>query len=540
MSCDRANPLPKILLVGEVLRYRSFNGANKALPVLASSLYQAGFTQVVQMDLERSDLTIQNVLQEAIDADLIIFAGCMTPQWAEIDRDTKAVFDQLQKIGRSQVPILVGGYATKGVADIATITPWIAAYCDGEGETMIIEVARAVAKGTFWQEMQQIQGLAFVDEAGEFRHSIASRVGSFDHIDQNFGLVHVPEVHDMDIFRQHDRVLKTAQLFTQRGCPWQCGFCNKSTESSNVFRINEASFRQQLQQLRQRGYQAVYLDVDTFTVHEQAARREAQILKQEGFVWGSNTRIDQIDFEQMVYLVEHNCVYLFFGVEHLMVEVSLAIGKFNGSLKSQLKQALDYPKKVEQVFREMGRAGLPSSYFVILGLPKAKISDNLATIVGYEPTTFEDDMSAIRFGLERCDPDFLNFNTLRFMPGSAAADLPSSAYTCVRPSGSQPITAGYFLPRAAKHYRYHTPQNHGVYRLCESVDKNQPTSIAMNATRLYETIHDTMQMINAKVNAGGKATTLFIDRDLLAQGLVNRDQKGRYTIAPLTAFAQLS
>jgi anaerobic magnesium-protoporphyrin IX monomethyl ester cyclase len=72
------------------------------------------------------------------------------------------------------------------------------------------------------------------------------------------------------------------------------------------------------------------------------------------------------------------------------------------------------------------------------------------------------------------------------------------------------------------------------------VDKNQPTSIAMNATRLYETIHDTIQMINTKVNAGGKATTLFIDRDLLSQGLVSRDQKGRYTIAPLNAFAQLS
>jgi anaerobic magnesium-protoporphyrin IX monomethyl ester cyclase len=291
--------------------------------------------------------------------------------------------------------------------------------------------------------------------------------------------------------------------------------------------------------LRQRGYQAIYLDVDTFTVHEKAARREAEILKQEGFAWGSNTRIDHIDFDQMVFMVEHNCVYLFFGVEHTLLEVSLAIGKFNGSLNSQLKQALDYPKKVSRVFQDMKRAGLPSSYFVILGLPKAKLSDNLTAIVGYEPTTFEDDLATIRFGIEQCDPDYLNLNTLRFMPGSVAADVSNHpAYACVRPSGGEPITAGYFLPRAAKQFGYRVLENHGVYRLCESVDKNQPTTTATNATRIYETIHDTLKIINAKINAGGKATTLFVDRELLAKELVKRDEKGRYTIAPLQSFEE--
>jgi anaerobic magnesium-protoporphyrin IX monomethyl ester cyclase len=531
---------PKIVLVGEVLRHRSFNGANKALPVLASSLHHAGFTHVVQLDLERSDLTIQDVLREAVDADLIVFAGCMTPQWQDIDRDTKLIFDYLQEIDREHVPILVGGYATKGIADIANVTPWITAYCDGEGESMILEIAESVAKGTFDQDKPQILGLVFVDEENVLQQSIATRISQFDHIDQNFGLVHIPDVHDMDIFQRNHQRLKTAQLYTQKGCPWRCSFCNKSTESSDVFRVSEASFRRQLQQLRQRGYQAVYLDVDTFTVHEKASRREAEMLKQEGFIWGSNTRIDQIDYDQMRCLVEHNCVYLFFGVEHTMIEVGLAIGKFNGSLKSQLKQAIEYPKKVQQVFQDMQRANLPSSYFVILGLPKAKLSDNLTAIVGYEPTTFDDDMATIRFGLDQCDPDFLNFNTLRFMPGSAAADVPSHpAYSCVRPSGASPITAGYFLPRVAKHFGYQASDNHGVYRLCESVDRYQPTSTAMSAVRIYETIQDTMKMINKKVNAGGKATRLFMDRELLTKQLVKRDEKGRYTIAPLKSFEKL-
>lgn len=542
----------KIILIGEVLKHRSFNGANKALPVLASSLYNAGFTKVVQLDLERPDLSIQDVLREVTDADMVILAGCMTPQWQEIDEHTKQVFDYLLSLGRNDVPILVGGYATKGVEDIAQIMPWITAFCDGEGEESIVELAYSVTRGTFYQDMPHLPGLCFVDRDGHFRHStpgdrttaqfhrsIAPRVNNFDDIDQNFGFVHVPQIHDMDIFKSQDgKQLKTAQLFTQRGCPWECGFCNKSTESNNVVRLSEESFRRQLRQLKQHGYEAVYLDVDSFSVHEKPARREAEILKEEGFVWGSNTRIDKINYNQMRYLVDYNCVYMFFGVEHTLPEVLLAIHKFNGSFQSKIKQAEDYQTKVKNVFTEMNKAGLPSSYFIILGLPKVKLNDSKTAIVSYEATTFEDDMSAIKFGMEECDPDFLNLNILRFMPGSTAADIPfHPAYSCVRPSGEKPITAGYFLPRAAEYYGYQVSQNHGVYRLCESMSSNQPTTVAMNSQRIYETVRSTLKLINAKIDAGGKRTTLFINRDLLAVGLVERDELGKYAIAPLEDFA---
>ncbi|OCQ92715.1 cobalamin ABC transporter substrate-binding protein [Nostoc sp. MBR 210] len=531
----------KIVLIGEFLKHRSFNGANKALPVLASSLFNAGFRQVLQLDLERLDLSIDDVLSEIRDADLIIFSGCLTTQWPEIDNHSSKIFAELQKYGRKNVPILVGGYATKSIEDIARITPWITAFCDGEGEESIIEIAYAVARGTFYQEMPKLPGLCFITQEGRFHRTIATRVNNFDDIDQNFGLVHVPQVHDRSIFKaSNGRQLKTAQLFTQRGCPWGCGFCNKSSESNNVIRLSETSFKRQLQQLKQRGYEAVYLDVDTFTVHDYAARREAEILQEEGFVWGSNTRIDKINYEQMRYLVEHNCVYMFFGVEHTLPEVSLANHKFNGSVASQIKQAFDYPAKIVRVFQEMNQAGLPSSYFLILGLPKSKLNAHKTEIIGYEPTTFEDDIEAIRFGIEKCNPDFLNFNVLRFMPGSMAADtVGDCSYACVRPSGTKPITAGYFLPRAVNYYGYPQFQERGVYRLCESVSRFQPITTAVNPQRVYDTICYAMQLINHKIDAGGKATKLFIDRDLIALGLVTQDEQGRYAIAPIGDFANI-
>lgn len=532
---------PKILLVGVKLNHRSFNGANKALPVLASALHNANFSNVVQMDLERKDISINDVCKEATDSELIVFAGCLTPQFPEIDFDTKTVFEYLKKIGKS-IPIIVGGYATKNIEDVARETPWVNAWFNGEGEEAIVKIVETISKGTFKQEMPKIQGICFIDETGKFHYSLSPRVKNFDSINQNFELVHVPQVYDMDIFKINGKQLKTAQIFTQRGCPWNCGYCNKSTEGTSITRLSPESFRKQLKQLYAQGFRAVYLDVDTFTYNKEAAKTEARILQEEGFIWGTNTRIDAIDLESMKYFVTNDCVYMFFGVEHTLPEVTLAIGKFNGAIENQIRKAWQYPEKVKEVFKNMRLAGLPSSYFIILGLPKAIIKNG--KISGFEPTTFEDDIQTIKFGLEECEPNYLNFNMLRFMPGSLAADVVDKngefSFACVRPSGKNQITAGWFLPRVAKKLGYKVPINHGVYRLCESVGMNQPTTIAVNKERVYNTIKFTMELINKRLNEGKNQTALFIDKEIIDKGLVKRDNKGRYEIASLNEFDSIT
>jgi anaerobic magnesium-protoporphyrin IX monomethyl ester cyclase len=531
----------KVLLISEALKHRSFGGANKAPPVLASCLNNAGFQSVVQLDLERRDIDFSDVLSEAIDADLIAFAGCLTPQWPEIDEHVQMLYSHLARAGRPTTPILVGGYASKSVQDISALTPWIAGYFNGEGEESIVTIAQAVAEAKFYEERSRIPGLCY-QANGQFHFSIAPRTKKLDSVDQNFRLVHVREVHDMDIFvTKSGRQLKTAQIYTQRGCPWLCGYCNKSTEENTVVRLSEEAFRQQLANLRRSGYEAIYLDVDTFTVNEPAARREATILHEEGFVWGSNTRIDRINFDMLAHFHSMGCAYMFFGVEHILPEVLLAIGKFNGSLPQRFAQAEQYQQKVVTIFRDMSRLEFPSSYFLILGLPKARFDPTKTQLVGFEPTTFEDDLAAVRFGLELCDPDFLNFNLLRFMPGTSAADVPNHpAYSCVRPSGRDAITAGYFLPRVAEARNYHVPANHGVYRLCESVGANQPTTTAVDAQRVYDTFKASIEMLNRKVKAGGKPTRLFLDSEVLSNKLVTRDELGCYAIAPLNEFEMFS
>lgn len=528
-------------LVGVPLKYRSFNGSNKALPVLAHSLYLNGFYNAVQLDLERPNLCERDLLKAVSNADLICFAGCMTPQWPEIDELSVKVSEHLKNIGREDVPLIVGGYAAKNAHDVLRHSPWIAALFDGEGEIGIVQIARSVLQGTFKQARSLIKGICFIDDQGAYHHSIADRVSDLNPYDQNFNLIHLPEKHDMEIFHdQEGRQITTAQIYNQRGCPFVCEFCNKSMESATVVWLGDQALRDQLQSARRMGAKAIYLDVDTLTINHNKWRRHAEIIKEEGFIWGSNTRIDKISEEDMKHAVQNGCVYLFFGVEHILPGVTVAVKKFNGSLQDQIKQAKEYPKKVVDVFQSMRKVGLPSSYFIILGLPKAIFNENETEVVRYEPTTFEDDLQAIHYGLDQCAPDYLNTNVWRCMPGSTAAgeEMPKGAdpFACVRPSGTDSITAGYFLPRVGAACGYKIESNHGVYRLCESVGSHQPTSTAVDAERIYDTLYRTMEHINARIDAGRKPATLFIDGGLVKQGLVWRDEKGKYGIAPLKEF----
>ena len=518
------------------LKHRSFNGANKALPVLASSLALAGFNDVIQLDLERPDLSENDLVREVKDTELILFAGCMTPQWPEIDNLTQLV------ARHSSAPIIVGGYATKGAKDILCESSHLAALFDGEGEEGVVEIAKEVARGSFNTLRSSIRGVCFIDKSGDYHHSTAKTVADLDPYNQSFNFVHIPAIHNMDIFRAKDgRVLETGQVYDQRGCPYNCGFCNKSTESGSIRWLGDEAFREQLRLQKAKGIEAVYLDVDTATINRSNFLRHAQILKEEGLVWGTNTRIDAIDSALIQSAVDCGCAYMFFGVEHIVPEVVVAVGKFNGTMHSQCSQARHYPGSVRRVFGEMKRAGLPSSYFIILGLPAVEFETGVThKPISYRPATFEDDMWAIGFGLDECEPDFLNLNLLRFMPGSIAADQADHpAFDCVRPSGNKPITGGYFLPRVAKKRGYAVPNNHGVYRLCESVGHNQPATTAVDAERVYETIRQTTGWINARIDAGRKPTTLFVDRQLMELGLVSRDDEGRYSLAPLHEFDSL-
>ncbi len=527
----------KVVLIGEKMPNRAFNGANKALPVLASSLNNAGYTNVRQLDMEREDMTLDEVMRETRNSDLIGISGVST-QLDQIYSHAKKIREDLE--GR-KTPIIVGGYAAKGAQEIAANAPWITAFFNGEGEEGILQIAGSVARDKFDDEKKKIKGLCYVDSSGNYHESLADRVRDLDGIDQNFGFVHVPKVHDMDIFRDDSgRVLKTAQLFDQRGCLYRCGFCNKSLEEKAVVHVGDEWFEELVMNLADDGYEAVYLDNDTATINADRFRKKMEILNEYGLKVGINTRID-IEARRLKdgkgnieFAKNHGAIYQFFGVEHTDPNVLVAIGKFNGNENSQVKRAKQYKEDVKVVFTEMERTGLPSSYFLIMGLPK-KVGED------YRPTSLEEDQEAIRFALTECNPNYLNFNVLRFMPGTTASDLPSNPnytnpFACVRPTGDNPVSGVHFIPALARKNGYDPQEYHPIFQCFEDLPREQPRSTAVSSKRAYETMKYTIDLINQRIEHGKKPTTLFLGHRVLDKGLITREDNGKYNIVGFEQF----
>jgi hypothetical protein len=61
-------------------------------------------------------------------------------------------------------------------------------------------------------------------------------------------------------------------------------------------------------------------------------------------------------------------------------------------------------------------------------------------------------------------------------------------------------------------------------------------SIAITPERAYETMGYAINLINQRIDQGKKATQLFVDHEVMKKGLVKRDTKGHYWIAPINDF----
>ena len=681
----------KIIILGVPLKERSFNGANKATLCLGSALVnqldalnegrvennKITENDIIIVDLDSPAKSFEKDVKPHLkDAAIISFSGVLSPQLNDFIELANQTRKELRRAENAEAPIVVGGYAVKDAYTLIPLVPAVSGWIDGEGEENFPKIVKASLDGTFDAQRKtgELVGVASrngatdihlpadIGEVGSIYnpHVIMpltrepARVMNFDAINQNYRHEHVPEKHNMTIFRDPEtgRQLKTAQIFTQRGCPWQCGFCNKSEESGLVPFLGEASFRRQLKELKAQGYEAVYLDVDTFTANPNEAKRQAQILKDEGFYWGSNTRIDKITPELLQFFRDNNCQYMFFGVEHTNPAVLAAVGKFEteaprfnlgkdgtnyDSIAAQYAIAQTYKDMVTTIFRSMESVafevqldklykqlnpptidermrssllqvipvdeiypvipeniltdkealqdfvarrhgkdtksvqafldsfqnglpeenplknyksvegmGLPSSYFIILGLPKVKLDEkgqiakDVKGNAAFEPTTIEDDKKVIAHAISECNVDYLNFNVLRFMPGSKGARQVGESgnpYACVRPTGAEPVTAAHFTHIGRTHYGIEQQKYHPVFRLCESVGPEQPFSTAMTPERVYKTYAYAIELINAKILNGGKKTELFIDTEILEKGLVTQDQEtGIYTMAALDEF----
>ena len=218
----------------------------------------------------------------------------------------------------------------------------------------------------------------------------------------------VPEpIHDLDSLPHPARNLVPAKayssilgsggllttLFTSRGCPFSCTFCNRP-QMGRRFRARSAfSVTQEMALCRAMGIREFLIYDDTFTVDPERVNEicEQIILQKLDVRFDIRARVDTVDAGMLARLKAAGCAGIHFGVESGSDRVLERLGK--NIRRDQVKKAFDLTRQ----------ADIATLAYFMIGNPSETIAD------------MEDTFTLAR----EIHPDFAHITILTPFPGTA-------------------------------------------------------------------------------------------------------------------------
>lgn len=181
------------------------------------------------------------------------------------------------------------------------------------------------------------------------------RVNKSRAVTRDFDALPFPARHLLGGRKYHNPKLKTGPyttMLTSRNCPFRCIYCVPSSltfaRELDYKRTHAAkppisyrsaeSVRKELKMLYDEGYRAIGFVDDNFIWNEERTRELCAPLKEYGFVWGCQARVDAITEPIAKILGESGCGYVDLGVESFNDDVLKYIRK--GITQAQIYDAI--------------------------------------------------------------------------------------------------------------------------------------------------------------------------------------------------------
>lgn len=245
------------------------------------------------------------------------------------------------------LPVILGGpQITFMPGDGLLHMPEADALCRGEGETVILELARSLREG---QGLEKVPGICV--RQGD---SVIETGPVPAHMD----LDSIPSPYLSDIIDPcgEDRVI----FFTSRGCASNCRFCYTPKASGRRVRYHSLDrVVDELRYLAGKGARDIWFADPNFAASKSrlVALLEAIIERVPGITFWCQTRYDQMDKDLARLLKRAGAHTVAFGLESANPEVLQAIDK-----------RLD-TEKMAQAIRTVQQAGMEVELFTLFGLP---------------------------------------------------------------------------------------------------------------------------------------------------------------------------
>ena len=395
------------------------------------------------------------------------------------------------------ITILGGNHAT---AAGEYLYPIHASYLDavvvGEGLTTI-ELIASAAKGIKWDSVRnEIPGLLQWDGNRIVRNKPASAE------DPNIFFPDLPyhPTYNFPIFDQNDGTpRRTFQAMTAFGCQNACFFCFSSTnlrgETKRVERrMNLGSVEAILQRASEQGYEAVYIDDDTFTRDREHALEVTRLCKKYNLVFGCHTRPDCEDESLIREFAVNGCRYMFSGFETIVPEI------LRGANKTH--DPIGYRDAYLRSYRLKNETGILVSAYLIHGMPRV-VNDSR---VRYEYDTLEDSQASIEFAVRELNPTYLSMNVLRFLPNTPFSF--ARQFDFLRPVAGL-LHGGYWDKKWLETNGQKDPRCfHPILRAFEGSGSAIP--IHMTPEKCYKILQDAVEVVNRKNAEAGRNQTIIV------------------------------
>jgi radical SAM superfamily enzyme YgiQ (UPF0313 family) len=228
-----------------------------------------------------------------------------------------------------------------------------------EYDFTIMDIAEALEKG---KDFRGIKGISY-KENGKIVHNQDREFTSSEDLNR------IPFVSK--IYKEHLNVkdyflnyclYPMVQIFTGRGCPYQCTFCSwPQTFTGRKYRVRSVeNLLDELEWIEKNlKVKEVFFEDDTFTINKKRVIDfcKGYIERDLDISWSCNARIDTLDLETMKEMKKANCRFLIVGFE----------SADNGILRN-IKKGFTV-EKAREFARNVKKAGLFLHADFIIGLP---------------------------------------------------------------------------------------------------------------------------------------------------------------------------
>ncbi|WP_170294922.1 B12-binding domain-containing radical SAM protein [Roseospira navarrensis] len=183
----------------------------------------------------------------------------------------------------------------------------------GEGEIAFLDLLDKIDSPDLWPT---VPGLVYRDEIGRVcNNGIATSTDKLDTL--GFPARHKVDREDYRSLLGRKNVVTT--MFTSRGCPFRCTFCDRpNSPVISGFRWRSAShIADEFEQCVAQGIDEAFIYDDTFTVRKDRVHDlcDEIIRRKIKFTWDVRAHVNTVDKDLLKHMSEAGCDRIHFGVE---------------------------------------------------------------------------------------------------------------------------------------------------------------------------------------------------------------------------------